>query len=184
MWLSWRDVTRGQPDNFSRLGMTLRSICMGSRWFSCRRHHQTQGCWYNPPLTALRSGISPKRIFASCVGPSYRVCYGIKIILLCINVFLALRHFCSSGRGSFLVFSAPWYAGACPDTACKFGPWPTSAARTVGVRKWQVLSGRDSDHLEPSTFMQTQNHLNKMFDGMCMSFRILLAPRTGCLPHY
>ena len=74
--------------------------------------------------------------------------------------------------------------GACPDTACKFGPWPTSAARTVGVRKWQVLSGRDSDHLEPSTFMQTQNHLNKMFDGMCMSFRILLAPRTGCLPHY
>ena len=114
MWLSWRDVTRGQPDNFSRLGMTLRSICMGSRWFSCRRHHQTQGCWYNPPLTALRSGISPKRIFASCGGPSYRVCYGIKIILLCINVFLALRHFCSSGRGSFLVFSAPWYAGGLP----------------------------------------------------------------------
>ena len=34
------------------------------------------------PLKAVRSGISPKLIFASCVGFFYRVYYGFKVTLL------------------------------------------------------------------------------------------------------
>ena len=37
------------------------------------------------PLTAVRSGISRKLIFASCVGYFYRVYYGFKVILLLYN---------------------------------------------------------------------------------------------------
>ena len=71
MWLSWRNVTSGLPDDFTNLGMTSWSICLGSTWFSCRRHM----IWHrkviiNPP-SAVRSGISPKLIFASCVGYFY-----------------------------------------------------------------------------------------------------------------
>ena len=55
--------------------------------------------------------------------------------------FLVLRHFCSSGRGSFVVLSVPWHAGSPPDPARKFGPWPRSVAHALGVQSRTSLRG-------------------------------------------
>ena len=60
--------------------------------------------------------------------------------------FVTLRHFFSSGRGSFLVLSAPWPAGSRPDSMRKFGPQPRFVARALGVE-----SGTSSRGGIPST---------------------------------
>ena len=43
--------------------------------------------------------------------------------------------FFSSGRGSFFVLSALWHTGSppVPHTVLKFGSWPMSVARALGV---------------------------------------------------
>ena len=67
----------------------------------------------------------------------------------------------------------------------KCEPWPRSVARALEAQSrenWQVTTGRHSDHVYPSRPMQTHVQVNKMSDGMRMSFRILLTARTDCLP--
>ena len=61
-------------------------------------------------------------------------------------VFSALRHFFSSGRGSFLVLSDPWHAGSPPGPLAQV--WALAEVRGTcsGGSKWQVPTGRDSEH--------------------------------------
>ena len=58
--------------------------------------------------------------------------------------------FCSSGRRSFLVLSAPWHAGSPPGPRAQV--WALAEVRGTcsGGPKWQVPSGNDSEHVEPS----------------------------------
>ena len=104
-------------------------------------------------------------------------------LYICINVFFTtFGIFFSSGRGSFLVFSAPWHSGS------PLGPntqvWALAEVRGTcsGGSKWHVRSGRHSEHVKPSRCRQTHVQVKRMSDGMRIFFRILLAPRAGCLP--
>ena len=69
--------------------------------------------------------------------------------------FGALAFFSLSGRGSFVVLSAPWHAGSPPGPRAQV--WTLAEVRGTcsGGSKWQVPSGRDSEHVEPSRPMQT-----------------------------
>ena len=66
--------------------------------------------------------------------------------------------FFSSGRGSFLVISAPWHTGSPPGPITHV--WALVEVRETwsGGSKWQVRSGKDSEHVEPSRPLQT--HVN------------------------
>ena len=82
------------------------------------------------------------------------------LVLLCIKLFfLAHRHFLFRPR----VFSSALGSVAHREPARtpwrKFGPWPRSAARALGVQSrenWQVTTGGHSEHVEPSRPMQTR----------------------------
>ena len=100
--------------------------------------------------------------------------------------FFAHRHFSLFRPG---VFPRALGSGARKEPARtprhKCGPWPRSVARALGVQsreKWQVTTGRHSEHVESSRPMQTTYGLKKKSDGLRMSFRILLTARTDCLP--
>ena len=58
-------------------------------------------------------------------------------------------------RGSFLVLSAPWHAGSPPGPRAQV--WALAEVRGTcsGDSKWQVPTGRDSEHVEPSRPLQT-----------------------------
>ena len=119
----------------------------------------------------MATAVLPACPFSTCVTPGishYTHPEGepcIHYIYKC--VFLALRHFFSSGRGSCLVLSAPWHAGSPP------GHWVQAWALAVvrgtcsGGSKWHVPSGRDSEHVEPSRCMQTQEQVERMSDDSC-----------------
>ena len=99
---------------------------------------------------------------------------------LCISAFFLFRQ---------RVFSRALGSGARREPARtprrKCGPWPRSVTHALGVQsheKWQVTTGSHFDHIEPSRPMQTHVKVKKMFDGLRMSFRILLTARTDCLP--
>ena len=70
-----------------------------------------------------------------------------------------------TGRGSFLVLSAPWHTGSPP------GPhthvWALAEVRGTcsGGLKWHVRSGRHSEHVEPSRCMQIHAQVKRMSDG-------------------
>ena len=89
-------------------------------------------------------------------------------VLPCINVFF--WHFgilFSSGRESFLVLSAPWHAGSPPghhgaSLGPGRGPW-----HVLGGSKWQIPTGSDSEHVQPSRPMQTHVQVKRMSDGSC-----------------
>ena len=111
------------------------------------------------------------------------------------SVFLAHRHFFSSGRGSFLVLSALWHAGSPPGPRVQVwalaevrgtcsgsskwhagsppGPrvqvWALAEVRGTcsGGSKWQVPMGRDSKHVEPSRPLQTHVQIKRMSKGSC-----------------
>ena len=89
-------------------------------------------------------------------------------ILLCINVFFwPIVIFFSSGRGSFLLLSAPWHAGSPPGPRAQV--WALVEVRStcsVGSM-WQVPSGMHSDHVEPPRCMQTQEMIKRMSGGSC-----------------
>ena len=60
-----------------------------------------------------------------------------------------------------------------------------SVACALGVESrenWQVTTGRHSKHVEPTRPMHTYLQVFSMFDGLSMSFRILLTARTDCSP--
>ena len=75
--------------------------------------------------------------------------------------------FFSSSRGSFLVLLAPWHAGSPPGPRTQV--WAPAEVRGTcsGGSKWQVRSGRDSEHVEPSRCMQTHVQVKRMSDGSC-----------------
>ena len=75
--------------------------------------------------------------------------------------------FFSTGLGSFLVLSAPWHAGSPPGPRTQV--WALAKVRGTcsGGSKWQVPSGRDSEHVEPSRCMQTQEQVKAISDGSC-----------------
>ena len=83
--------------------------------------------------------------------------------------FIPFGIFFSSGRGSFLVLSAPSHAGSPPGPLTQV--WALAEVRGTcpGGSKWQVRSGRDSEHVEPSRPMQTHVHVKRMSDGSCTS---------------
>ena len=101
----------------------------------------------------------------------------------CVTVCISALF--SGTRGSFLVLSAPGHAGARPNKRRKCGPWSRYVALALGFQsreKWQVTTGRHSEHVEPSRSMQTHVRGEQISDGLRMSFRILLAAITDCLP--
>ena len=65
----------------------------------------------------------------------------------------------ASGRGSFLVLSAPWHARSPPGPLTQV--WALAEVRGTwsGGSKWHVRSGRHSEHVEPSRPMQTHVHI-------------------------
>ena len=70
----------------------------------------------------------------------------------------------SSGRGSFLVLSAPWHAGSPPGPRTQV--WALAEVRGTcsGGSKWEIRSGRDSEHVDPSRCMQTHVQVKRMSD--------------------
>ena len=58
-----------------------------------------------------------------------------------ICVFLALRHFSLPASGLFSCSRRRGTQGARPDPARKFGPWPRSAARALGVQSGKSPRG-------------------------------------------
>ena len=78
--------------------------------------------------------------------------------------FLALRHFFSSGRGSFLVLSAPWQAGSPPSHNGSSLALVEVYDTCSGGSKWQVFTGSDSEHVEPSRPMQTHVQVRRTSD--------------------
>ena len=86
----------------------------------------------------------------------------------CINVFFSpFGTFFSSGRGSFLVPSAPWHTGSPPGPRTQV--WALAEVRGTcsGGSKWQVRSGRDSEHVEPSRCMQTHVQVKRVSGVSC-----------------
>ena len=101
----------------------------------------------------------------------------------CVTVCISALF--SGTRGSFLVLSAPGHAGARPNKRRKCGPWSRYVALALGFQsreKWQVTTGRHSEHVEPSRSMQTHIQVKKMSGGFRMSLIILLTASTDCLP--
>ena len=80
--------------------------------------------------------------------------------------------FCS-GRGSFLVLSAPWHTGSPPGLNTQ--DWAPAEVRGAcsGGRKWHVRSGKHSEHVEPSRPMQTHVH-NTLLTGYKKNVRRLM----------
>ena len=77
--------------------------------------------------------------------------------------------FFSSGRGFFLVLSAPWQAGGPPghhgaSLGPGRGPW-----HVLWGFKAQVRSRSDSEQVEPSRPLQTHVQVKRMSDGSCTS---------------
>ena len=68
-----------------------------------------------------------------------------------INVcFWPFGIFFSSDRGSFLVLSAPWHAGSSAGPRTQVLALVEVRGTCSGGSKWQLRSGRDSEHVELS----------------------------------
>ena len=79
--------------------------------------------------------------------------------------FLHVDIFFCSGRGSFVVLSAPGRARSPPEHHdASEGPG-RSPWYFVWRFKVQVTAGRQSEHTEPSRLMQTDVQVKKMTDG-------------------
>ena len=90
------------------------------------------------------------------------------LVLLCINVcFLALKHFFFSGRGTFLVLSAPWHAGSPPGPRAQV--WAVAEVRGTcsGGSKPHVPTGGHSEHVRPCRPLPTHVQVKRMSDGSC-----------------
>ena len=78
------------------------------------RRHKSRG------YPRSRTGLQCRQfiVLEGARRPLIKVYIGVyNYIRVCIYVFfLALRHFFSSGRGSFFVLSAPWHAGVLPES--------------------------------------------------------------------
>ena len=86
----------------------------------------------------------------------------------CIHVFFwPFGIFFSSGRGSFLVLSAPWHAGSQPGPRTQV--WALAEVRGTcsGGSKSQVRSGRDSERVAPSKPLQTHVQVKRISDVSC-----------------
>ena len=99
--------------------------------------------------------------------------------------FYTSGFFFSSGRGSALVLSAPGHAGSPPEhqgasVGPSRGPWHVLWGFKV-AKNGKVTTGRHSEHVEPSSPMQTHVQAKKISDGLHMSFIILLTARTDRL---
>ena len=78
------------------------------------------------------------------------------LVLPCINVFFwTIGISFSSGRGSFLVLSAPWHAGSPPGPRAQVWALVEVRGTCSGGSKRQIPSGRDSEDVEPSRSMKT-----------------------------
>ena len=104
------------------------------------------------------AGVNPAAYLASPHGDHPTPRRGALSIYtcICINVFFWPFGICfSSGRGSFLVLSAQWREGSPPGPRTKAWALVEVRGKCSGGSKWQVRSGRDSEHVEPSTRMKT-----------------------------
>ena len=80
-------------------------------------------------------------------------------------VFWPFGIFFSSFCWSFLVLSAPWHAGSPPGPRAQV--WALAEVRGTcsGGSKLHVLSGRYSEHVEPSRPLQTHVQVKRMSGG-------------------
>ena len=80
-------------------------------------------------------------------------------------VFWPFGIFSSSGRGSFLVFSPPSHAWSPPEP--RTNVWALAEVRGTCSwgSKWQLRSGRDYQHVEPSRPLQTHLQVKRMSGG-------------------
>ena len=81
--------------------------------------------------------------------------------------------FFSSGRGSFLVLSAPWHVGSPPGPRTQVLALAEVRGTCSGGSKSPARSGRDSEHVEPSRPPQTHVQVKRMSDVSCDIFGIL-----------
>ena len=82
-------------------------------------------------------------------------------------VFWTFGFLFSSGRGSFLVLSAPWHAGSPPGPRTQVWALAEVRGTCCGGSKWHGRSGRDSEHVEPSRPLKTHVQVKRMSDGSC-----------------
>ena len=119
----------------------------------------------------INTAVLPSCPFPTCITPgtSGRTHpEGEPCITMCNLFFWPIAIFSSFGRGSFLVLSRlRGTQGARLDSARKFGPWPKSVARALGVQCGKSPR-RDSENVEPSRCMETQAQVKQMSDGMRM----------------
>ena len=92
MWLSWRDVASGLPDDFAK---DISIACTTS----------LRSCYYYSEMSAVGSRTLSKLIFASCLGYFDRAYYRVFLCDLIngiINIMAAVR----SRSSSELIFAS------------------------------------------------------------------------------
>ena len=119
------------------------------------------------------------------VLPDYCYCITSKYFeVLCINVFFGTSTFYSLPAAG--LFSCSWLRGthgARRDTMAQV--WALTEVRGTcsGGSKWQVPTGSDSEHVEPSRPMQTHVQVKIMSDGSCDPALISITVRLWCSVH-
>ena len=81
--------------------------------------------------------------------------------------FWSFGIFFSSGRGSFLVLSAPWHAGSSPGLRTQVWALDEVRGTCSGGSKSHVCSGRDSENLEPSRPVKLHVQIKRLSDVSC-----------------
>ena len=123
-----------------------------------------------PASNALRFEVHPRCFYGRIIqreNTSSNTKWPIHILTVYKRVFLAHRHFLSSGPASFLVLSAPWHAGSPPGHHGASLALGEVRGTCSGRSKCQVPTGSDSEYVEPSRPMQTRVQVKRMSDGSC-----------------
>ena len=74
---------------------------------------------------------------------------------MCKGVFYHIGMFSSSARGYFLVLSVPWHAGSTPEHHGSSVALADVRGMRSGDSKLHVPMGKHSDHVGPSSPLQT-----------------------------
>ena len=93
--------------------------------------------------------------------------FGRRYITMHKCVFLAHRHFFSSGAGLFSCFRLRGTQRACRNTTAQVWALPDVRGTCSGGSKSQVPTGRNSEHVGPYRLLQTHVRVKRMYDGSC-----------------
>ena len=111
-------------------------------------------------FVSLFINLRHPREFTSHTSRRGTLCIYINVFFWHIGIFL------SSGRGSFLVLSAPWHAGSPPGPRTQVWALAEVRGTSSGGSKW-LRSGMDSDHGEAFRPLQAHVQVKRMPDGSC-----------------